>query len=72
MAEQTAQPKKRGRKKLGEGSPATKAKRGPKNIENMSFEQLMELSNRITEVMKTKKDEQIKALKDKLARLESM
>jgi hypothetical protein len=72
MAEQAAQPKKRGRKKLGEGATATKAKRGPKNIENMSFEQLMELSNRITEVMKTKKDEQIKALKDKLARLENM
>jgi hypothetical protein len=71
MAEQTSTPKKRGRKK-GSTSSTTKAKRGPKSLENMTFEQLAELNNRITDMMKSKKDEQIKALKEKLARLEQM
>lgn len=71
MAEQTSTPKKRGRKK-GSTSSVTKAKRGPKSIESMTFEQLAELNTRITDLMQAKKDEQIKTLKEKLARLEQM
>jgi DNA-binding transcriptional MerR regulator len=75
MAEQTSEPKKRGRKKGSVNAPktasATSTKRIP-NIQKLSFEQLQQLSNTINELMKNKKDEQIKILKQKLAELENM
>lgn len=72
MAEQT-EPKKRGRKKGSTGIPRkTTAKRVPRNLESMSFEQLQELNVRISELMKNKKDEQIKLLKTRLAELEKL
>ena len=75
MAEQTIEPKRRGRKKGSVNAPkstsATATKRIP-NIQKLSFEQLQQLSNTINELMKNKKDEQIKILKQKLAELENM
>ncbi|HEX2970505.1 MAG TPA: hypothetical protein VHO46_15515 [Bacteroidales bacterium] len=71
MAEQT-EPKKRGRKKGSTGIPRSKGKRLSGNLESMSFEQLQELNARITELMKTKKDEQIRILRQKLADLEKI
>jgi len=75
MAEQTSEPKKRGRKKGSVNAPktpsATATKRIP-NIQRLSFEQLQQLSATINELMKSKKDEQIKALKKKLAELENL
>lgn len=71
MAEQS-EPKKRGRKKGSTSVKRSTGKRFPKNLESMSFEQLQNLSLRITELMKSKKEEQIKVLKQKLAELENM
>lgn len=71
MAEQT-EPKKRGRKKGSTGIPRKAGKRTPKNLESMSFEQLQELSVIISDLMKNKKDEQIKLLRQKLADLEKL
>lgn len=71
MAETTG-PKKRGRKKGSTSSPKTTGKRVPRTIENLSFEQLQELSVKITNLMKAKKDEQIKILRTKLEELEKM
>jgi hypothetical protein len=71
MAEQT-EPKKRGRKKGSTVIPRKKRKSTPGNLENMSFEQLQELNLKIIELMKSKKDEQIKLLRQKLAELEKM
>lgn len=70
MTEQSA-PKKRGRKK-GSTVKSSTGKRVPKNLDNMSFEQLQDLNVRINELMKSKKDEQIKVLRQKLAELEKM
>lgn len=74
MAEQTSQPKKRGRKKrMTTASPAQSTiKRIPRNLENLDFEQLQKLNSSINELMKTKKEEQIKQLRAKLAELEKM
>jgi hypothetical protein len=73
MAEQNPQPKKRGRKKRMTSSPApTAVKRIPRNLENLDFEQLQELNSSINELMKTKKEEQIRKLRAKLAELEKM
>ncbi|HEX2974357.1 MAG TPA: hypothetical protein VHO68_00335 [Bacteroidales bacterium] len=72
MADQVAEPKKRGRKKGSVAKPKAPSKRVPRNLETMSFEQLQELNIRITELMKTKKDQQIQVLKAKLAELEKM
>lgn len=66
------EPKKRGRKKGSTNAPKTNVKRVPRNLESMTFEQLQELSVRISELMKAKKEQQIKLLKDKLAELENM
>lgn len=66
------EPKKRGRKKGSTNAPKVSVKRVPRNLESMTFEQLQELSVRISELMKTKKEQQIKLLKDKLAELENM
>lgn len=66
------EPKKRGRKKGSTNAPKSTVKRVPKNLESMSFEQLQELSIRIAELMKSKKELQIKLLKDKLAELENL
>lgn len=66
------EPKKRGRKKGSTNAPKASVKRVPKNLESMTFEQLQELSVRISELMKSKKEQQIKLLKDKLAELENM
>jgi hypothetical protein len=71
MAE-VSEPKKRGRKKGSVNSPKTASKRIPRNLETMSFEQLQELNVRVTELMKDKKEQQIQALKAKLAELEKM
>lgn len=73
MAEQTSQPKKRGRKKRVSASPAPSTiKRIPRNLENLNFEQLQELNSNISELMKTKKEEQIRILRAKLSELERM
>lgn len=66
------EPKKRGRKKGSTNAPKKSVKRVPKNLESMTFEQLQELSVRIADLMKSKKELQIKLLKDKLAELENM
>lgn len=66
------EPKKRGRKKGSVNAPKASVKRVPKNLESMTFEQLQELNVRINELMKSKKEQQIKLLKDKLAELENM
>ncbi len=71
MAEQIT-PKKRGRKKGSTGIRRTPGKRVPRNLESMSFEQLQQLSVKVTELMKTKKDEQIRILKQKLDELENL
>ena len=72
MAEKTSEPKKRGRKKgsVNVANPSTK--RIPASLQNLNFEQLQELQETITELMKSKKEEQIKILKEKLAELEKM
>jgi hypothetical protein len=72
MAVQVTEPKKRGRKKGSTGIPRSTSKRIPRNLENLSFEQLQELSVSINELMKSKKEEQIQILKTKLAELEKM
>jgi hypothetical protein len=72
MAEQVAEPKKRGRKKGSVNTPKTASKRVPRNLETMSFEQLQELNLRISELMRSKKEQQIQVLKAKLAELEKM
>lgn len=71
MAENSA-PKKRGRKKGSVSIKKTNSKRIYKDIENLSFEQLQELNVTITNLVKTKKDEQIRVLRSKLAELEKM
>ena len=72
MAEKISEPKKRGRKKGSVNVAKASTKRIPVNIQNLSFEQLQELKETITELMKSKKEEQIKILKEKLAELEKM
>jgi hypothetical protein len=72
MAEQVAEPKKRGRKKGSVAAPKSASKRVPRNLEAMTFEQLQELNVRVSELMKNKKEEQIQLLKAKLAALEKM
>lgn len=71
MAE-VSEPKKRGRKKGSVAGTKTASKRIPRNLDAMSFEQLQELSVKVTELMKNKKEQQIQTLKAKLAELEKM
>ena len=72
MAENSPEPKKRGRKKGSVSAPKTTGKKNPRNLESLSFEQLQELSVTISDLMKSKKDAEIKALKAKLQELEKM
>lgn len=70
MADQ--EPKKRGRKKGSKIVRHSKAGRMPKNLERLNFEQLQVLNAQVTELIKAKKEEQIKVLKDKLSELEKL
>ncbi|HLN19894.1 MAG TPA: hypothetical protein VK213_02325 [Bacteroidales bacterium] len=72
MAENSNEPKKRGRKKGSTSKVKTVGKRIPRNLESLSFEQLQALSVTVTNLMKTKKDEQIRLLRSKLEELEKM
>lgn len=72
MAENSTEPKKRGRKKGSVSAPKTSGKKIPRNLENLSFEQLQVLSVTIADLMKSKKDAEIKVLKAKLQELEKM
>lgn len=72
MAENSSGPKKRGRKKGSVSAPKTTGKKVPRNLEALSFEQLQELNLTITNLMKNKKDSEIKALKAKLEELEKL
>jgi DNA-binding transcriptional MerR regulator len=75
MAEQVQEPKKRGRKKGSVNAPKSTAGKASKripNVQNLTFEQLQQLSKTIADLMKTKKDEEIKKLKGKLAELENL
>lgn len=72
MAENSNEVKRRGRKKGSTNKVKTATKRVPRNLEGLSFEQLQELSLSITNLMKTKKDEQIKILRSRLEELENM
>lgn len=65
-------PKKRGRKKGSKVVRRAKTGRMPKNLENLNFEQLQALSAKVSELIKTKKEEQIKVLKEKLSELEKL
>jgi len=71
MAENSTEPKKRGRKK-GSVSSTTSTKKIPRNLEKLSFEQLQVLSNEINDLIKSKKEGEIKVLKAKLEQLEKM
>lgn len=72
MAEQSTEPKKRGRKKGSTGIPRSTSKKIPRNLESLSFEQLQELSVSINALMKSRKEEEINILKTKLAELEKL
>jgi hypothetical protein len=72
MAENPTGPKKRGRKKGSVSTAKPRGTRVPRNLENLSFEQLQELSVRVSGLMKSKKDEQIKMLRSKLEELEKL
>jgi hypothetical protein len=64
-------PKKRGRKKGVKIGPRTKAGL-PKNLEKLSFDQLQALYDKVGELIKSKKETQIRLLKNKIAELEKM
>lgn len=72
MADSTNEVKKRGRKKGSTSKPRTVGKRVPRNLESLDFEQLQALSITVANLMKTKKDEQIRILRSKLEELERM
>jgi hypothetical protein len=72
MVENPTGAKKRGRKKGSVATSKPSGKRIPRNLESLSFEQLQELNVRVSTLMKSKKDEQIKQLRSRLEELEKL
>lgn len=75
MAEQVPEPKKRGRKKGSVNASKTataKASKRIPDVQGLTFEQLQQLSKTIADLMKSKRDEEIKKLRGKLAELENL